>query len=530
MSLHFQEATCAIDFLDTGEAIVIKGFGSTELIDRQKETVDPTEFDIQTFMNCPQLLLNHDYVKDDSGNDSAAGIVTLAVASYIAGENPANPLEWVVQAIETDEFVSTWPKRKSPKLMSGHRGLFVVAEVTHPIVKEKILSGELGGFSWRGFSAVQVSANGLRSLKAIDWIELSVVNIPAQNQSTFMVTSNEDPNLNFEISLKDCSIDQIAFDKSKFSLETIKEYTKKLNIHTPIISESTDMFYVSVNEPSQVVDAAKTFAIKVGDVSLIATPKTEDKIMNREASLLGVLESNLVTEKEMPNVQNEKADETLVEKQESAEIVEAVESVEAIKCYLLDLETVKSRFPDVVIELQKTTMLEEVPVELYSLELPVEVAAEATVEEVVAEVVEEEIVAEITEEVIEPVEAEITAEVIEDIVVEAEPSQMDLLIQSMTNLTNAFAASQKPVEAEVVEAEKSAEAIKEEIIADLEEKAKAAEVTAKAVEEQRQEIEKQLAAFQKIVPSQVDRDEKVDSAKSQSESADLFGFYKQVKG
>ncbi len=44
---------------DIEGTVLLKGFASTDLLDREKDFVDPTSFDIPRFLNTPTLYLNH---------------------------------------------------------------------------------------------------------------------------------------------------------------------------------------------------------------------------------------------------------------------------------------------------------------------------------------------------------------------------------------------------------------------------------------------------------------------------------------
>ena len=153
---------------ETSDTVIIKGFASTDLLDRERDFVDPTSFDIPTFLTTPTLYLNHKPIVDSYGNDHEAGVVDSAVAAYISETSLEFEGDWIVRSIKSDEYISHWPKSKAPNMTIGDRGLFIIARVTHPIAKEKIRSGAVGGFSWRGYTQQVQHENGITELKAID--------------------------------------------------------------------------------------------------------------------------------------------------------------------------------------------------------------------------------------------------------------------------------------------------------------------------------------------------------------------------
>jgi len=519
----------------TDNSLLIKGFASVALVDREQDLVYPEEFDVATFMNSPTLLFNHDFIKNREGNSEVSGSVKLAVPAYIAGDDVLNEENWVVKSIRSDEFVSTWPKHKSPNMREGDQGLFVAAEVTHPMVIKQIESGEAGAFSWRGFSALQDMDNGVTLLKAIDLIEISVVNMAGNAQATFLVTDEEDPELNREISMKNLLVQQIKFDKTDYNYNQILEYTKKLNIDQPILSETDESFFVGCGDSSK-VKSEKTFSFRVGNLNLVATHKSIDE-ETLNICHVGRMNSTLNTEIQM----NENAP---VEKvaEETVDLVETNE-VECVKFYLVDADTVKSHFPNAKTELQKQTVLEEIPVEIHTLQLEAVKSVESTeveeetTEEVVAEeaaeVVTEEV---ITEEVSKDAEAvteateEVTEEASEEVVAEETTEEVEVVAEESTETVEEVVAEESKID-ELLESVKTLLALhnaEADARKSAEEKAKSLEETLEAKEEERSQIEKQLSEMKTAIPSQDVREEKVEAAKSAATS-DIFASFKRVK-
>jgi len=234
-----------------GQIRIIKGFASTtgfESTDRSGEYVkDPFQFDLVTFKNSPQLLLDHDYIKTPEGNSVAAGKVTKAIPSYIKSEDPTNSDNWVVYSLSTDEFVSTWPKEKSATLGVGSQGLFVVAEVNNPFAVELVDKGELGAFSWMGYASAE-EVGDRTVIKTVDLIEISMVHTQCEKSSTFILVDQDDPTNKLDIDFTDCEICSLAFMKSNQSLEDVKKYTKQFNLSGTLSENEDKIFFNMVDD------------------------------------------------------------------------------------------------------------------------------------------------------------------------------------------------------------------------------------------------------------------------------------------
>jgi len=266
LDLYTPLSTRAVD-----DVLYISGFASIEKVDRENEVVSPFEFDLATFMNCPQLLVNHQYVKGEDGADRAVGNVEKAVPAFIAGENPSDPSEWIVKSLLDAEFVSFWPKYKSPKITVGDKGLFVVAKVTHQPTIRQIVDKEIGGFSWVGYSYQEQDPAGFTKLKAVDLIEISVVNGPAMSQSTLAITDDQHPLLFKDIDLSKYDIYKVGFSKTAYKLDDVRRYTKSLKLLAPL-SENESDYFLDVSS-ADTLDSAQSIALHIADKTLIAAPK-----------------------------------------------------------------------------------------------------------------------------------------------------------------------------------------------------------------------------------------------------------------
>lgn len=525
MSLHLLDLYSPFTSSEVDQALFVSGFASVELVDRHGEIVSPLEFDLQTFMNCPQLLLNHKYIRNLDGSDGSIGTVERAVPSFISGSNTSNPKEWVVKSMHDNQVVAFWSKMKSPKLSDGDRGLFVVAKVTHKPTIKRINEGELGGFSWVGYSFQEKDMNGARRLKAVDLVEISVVNGPCMSQSTLSITDENDPLLQREINLEDLNIYKMGFSKSTYNLEDVKRYTKALNIQTHV-SESDDSYVISVGDESM-VDAEEAVSIKIDDRFLVAAPykpskkssliatRYEDKEYQKKMTLaiLGKLNPTVIKEKLMENgIQG-------------TEVVE--KSVEPVSLYVLDIDSFMSRYPNASVVKQKSVVLDEVPVEIHSIEVPVE-EFEVEAREKVTDQVADEVVAEIaTEEIVEETEP-VTEEVIET-VADNKYEKLLAAVETLLQRTQETIAKQEDFEQKLA-AVKSVDEIRQEVKQEFQKALEVTERIAQESQDQKMKIEKQLAAFNRVVPDQDVRAEKVESAKSEaSTEINIFDYFGVVK-
>lgn len=511
MPINLFDLNAAINIVDADDVVYVKGFASAEIPDREREIAIATEFDIPTFLaTSGTLLVNHKPLKDEFGNETSAGKVERANAVYISNENPENPAEWVVKDAFTDEFVDVHPKAASPNLSVGDRGLFVVARVSHPKTIEKVRKGDLRSFSWRGFSMRQVLDNSLKRLLQIDLAEISLVDIPCQNQSNFV--SGEmisDGMIKWqEVDIAKHNIYKFRFSKMNYSPSRVKEYLKAHNIQTDTLAEDGNFYYADVGEPS-LLEVSKSIAIPVGDMCAIAAPISDDAIKMSRAEFVGEINTN-------PLKGNEHMSETTETVVEKADAVQ----VEAQNLYLLDLESIKSAFPNAVIELQNESQIGEMPVKIHSLEIPIEVETETEKSEATVEAVAEEVEAVEAEAISDETSknAELTSrfDKIEQV--------LEILLAEKQAKVEAEAAlaTEAEIEAKVqekVEAEKSA----------ILEALKANDAALKANEDQKANLAKQLEAFNSFVPAQNAREERVETSKSAPESVDVFSIFKTVK-
>ncbi len=349
--------------------VVVKGFASVSQIDREREIVpDPREFDVASFMATPTLLMDHKFVLDEFGNQSAAGVVRKAVPAVVKSISD-DLVE--VYSLDGDTLVDTLDLRISPTLKVGDRGLFVEAEVRHPVTIQKVLSGEMGGFSWRGYTRMKsktVCSDGgpCTTLRDIDLVEISVVHHPCQRQSTLMIAKTVDG----EVQLSQEDINKVRFYGVRFpkihypSSRTVEAYLSAKNLEYASIEED-DTFYLAVTAPKCGFDCSKSIAISMGGVEFISAPekdKEDDILVATHVGCQCMTPVSVLEKKPMADSQKK------------------------LRLYLLNEQGFLTRFPTLKSQVMKSTAtLDGEDVEVYTLELPEDVTTETVAEEVPSE-------------------------------------------------------------------------------------------------------------------------------------------------
>lgn len=241
----------SLDSSDGDALVTIKGFASVETVDRSGDLVPPTEFNIEKFMLNPQLMVNHKLWIDDSGNGVSAGrVISMHAAELIP--DVENSEIWAIKDLKSDGIISTYPKSRIPDLKSGDKGLFVVAEVTIPEIAEKVKTGEFSSFSWRGLVDVEdifsEEGGAKRKLIDIDLFEISLVNVPDQPDSSFIIGK---------------SLHTVRLEKSRFETkEIVSEYLKYHGLKRDRVKEDKDSYYALQNE---FVDNGKLLTMKMSE-------------------------------------------------------------------------------------------------------------------------------------------------------------------------------------------------------------------------------------------------------------------------
>jgi len=230
-----------IDEINPEGGITIKGFASTDKPDRIGDVADPEQFDTAQFMAAPALLVNHDLWKTASGNKIGVGRPTaLSPVQLIASRNVAL---WDIKDLKTGSIIDNFPKEKVPHLKEGDRGLFVKAEVTVPEVAKMVKKGELNSFSWRGLAKADYKVNQKdftpeRHLSSIDLFEISLVTMPMNPHSNFVVGKS------VEVSEDRSILYALRLDKSRFdNINIVNEYLKMHDLSESNLKEEDTCFF-----------------------------------------------------------------------------------------------------------------------------------------------------------------------------------------------------------------------------------------------------------------------------------------------
>ena len=485
--------------LTPASTVYVRGLFTNDLIDRDREFVSPEQFKLKMFQNTATLLRNHEFIVDNLGNKLPAGKVHKTIPVIIGDENPNNPSEWLLKNLDTNEIVAEWPKDKSPDLLRGDKGVYIVAEVTHKEVVKQVINGELGAFSWTGFTEKLQRPNGINELTNVDLIEISLVNIPANPNATFVITDEDDPALDMEVSLKDCDIYGMRFNKDSFDQEGVDKIKKSLSINTSTVSETEKDFSVRI-EGKETLEGIKVFSFPMGNFEVLASPRNMNK---RRFNLQKLPKTNLA--------------EKLMQDNASETAVDVQDKTESVKLYLLDIDGFMKKNPKAIVSTQKTIQVEGTTLEIDTIQMPEpsieEVAGEVVtdVAQEVADIVQTEQKAEVVvSPTVQPTEAEKTED--EEVTEESQSSNPEVTDQ-LNALTGAVAQLASIVQSSVEkskELEEAQKTILDSVDAAVSKKLQATKKQEQAMEDQSALLQKkldQLSAFSNAVPDQQHRDD-----------------------
>lgn len=314
--LFVGELPLAFDFQDTSEEVVIKGFASVEIEDRDGEVAPPEEFLLDNFKAAPSILVNHKAWRDERGNPVSAGVPQEVFVARLKNNKDDKTLFNVVNE-KTGSVETTYPKQKVPYLRTGDRGLFAVIRVTDPDVKERVKRGEFQAFSWKGFSKVDYRLNKKsrkveKVLRDIDLLEISIISeAPANPSATFVLGSK--------------SIYAIKLEKSRFdSGEMASAYLSTHGIEGKL-TEKPHAFLTACY-PSDQMKIEEMVSVKMaeGVHALVAPIKERQEELPVEASELDTLISLEKEERQM-------ADTVATVSEEETETAEAPKAVSPVE-------------------------------------------------------------------------------------------------------------------------------------------------------------------------------------------------------
>jgi len=315
---------------ETDEVVSIKGFASVETEDRSGELVPPEEFNLEQFLVSPVLLVNHEFWRDGSGNNISVGkVASLHVAKL--ERIPGDKENFSVRDVKTREVISKFPRNKIPNLRHGDRGLFVFAEVTQPEVAKMIQRGELGAFSWRGLAQIESRFNSetqrvQKVWKDIDLMEISVVHMPDNINSTFAVASK--------------SAHIVKLYKSSFkSPGDVKDYLQHHNLSCDAVAEKDEAYYCRQLHSDR-LELNKLSVVKMAEgVDIIVGPLKDDTEKTVDADFVNDLAGKFTPLSQISSTENEEkpmSEETKTEVEKAAE-AEAAQKKSAMENFIADI-------------------------------------------------------------------------------------------------------------------------------------------------------------------------------------------------
>jgi len=475
VSLKFVNASAPFEATAGEQIVTIKGFASVSQIDRDNEIVpDPREFDVDTFMASPTLLMDHKFIKDEFGNDSVAGVVTKAVASYVKSITD-DLIE--VSSLDGDIPVGTLDRKIAPSLKGGDRGLFITAEVRNPIAISKILGGEMGGLSWRGIArkkTVGVCGTTIcNQLKEIDLIEISIVHNQAQRQSTFMVAKTDKGDTRLEpIDFSRTGIYGLRLNKHQYpSRKTVEAYLEAKRLVAKSIEESDDSF-VAYTDDREHYQCSKSVAIEMGGIEFIAAPENEQNEI--VVTHVGQLNTKPLTEKQMAETQKK------------------------LRLFLLNEQGLLTRFPSVKTQVMKSVATSEgEEIEILTLEFPEDVTV---VDEPKAET------SLVSEEKTE------------------KPSEIDSLVKQVEELKLLIEAASKPAQTEAATEPAKVDPV-EEISKQLAESSKRLDDVQAENAKLKDVLQSLIEKYQDQVPAHGARAEQLEKSVGKTDPSAVFGSF-----
>lgn len=181
-------------FASKDGVLMVKGFVSTDIPDREGARFDPQEFDVAEFMTAPALLVNHALWTNSTGNQGGVGLVKSLAAAKVRRGSTAGTFS--IYDLDGKREIDVVPKESFPNLRVGVTGLWGVLAVTDEEVIRKVEAGELRGISWRGvgeWGYMTDSSGGqvavYKTLKGIKIWEVSLVTVAA-NSGSYAVTKS----------------------------------------------------------------------------------------------------------------------------------------------------------------------------------------------------------------------------------------------------------------------------------------------------------------------------------------------------
>ena len=173
---EFSKASVA----NAADTLVVSGFMSMDNTDRHGQSIDPRKFNYSEFMKNPQLWVNHKLWNDENGNEISVGVVDAAAPVQVSFNGASSEASLI--DMKTGAHVRT-VSAETFEIKNKAKGVWTECTVQEPAVIALVQQGRLNAFSWQGLA--YKNPNG--TIKNIDLIEVSLVNVPANQRAVFQI-------------------------------------------------------------------------------------------------------------------------------------------------------------------------------------------------------------------------------------------------------------------------------------------------------------------------------------------------------
>jgi len=179
-SVHFAVDKFSKSAINAVDTLIVSGFMSMDNTDRHGQSIDPRKFNFDEFMMNPQLWVNHKLWNDANGNEISVGVVDNIVPVQVSYNGAGSEASLV--DMKTGAHVKTIPVDKFA-IKNKAKGVWTECTIQEPAVIALVQQGRLNAFSWQGL--MYKNPNG--TVKRIDLIENSLVNVPANQRAVFQI-------------------------------------------------------------------------------------------------------------------------------------------------------------------------------------------------------------------------------------------------------------------------------------------------------------------------------------------------------
>ena len=315
-----------------GEERRIKGFASLGNKDRSQDFVTPESFNLDRFQKNPQILYDHKFWRDETGNE-----VNVGRADFVSVATVADGGDVWHAVSDSGEIIGAIQKDNAPDLFPGLRGLWTDITITIDKVWEQIKSGDLNAFSWKGLAALAQVVVGKSSTvitKFIDLMEISVVHLPDNFAATFEIakaadTGSEKSKIQAGPNLQEMFIHKVVFSAAHFTDVQAQEWLKNATFSITELSEESGVLSSLQREPGDFDQSQKFLSYSpLPGITFVVGRLTTDKNVNLELTQESptlIVSSIEQRSTDMPKAKTKKTDTEVPETEESVKTEETVE-------------------------------------------------------------------------------------------------------------------------------------------------------------------------------------------------------------